>query len=102
MGSAAIQLAKARGAQVVAVAGEAKQQSVLDVGADAAAIRGKSLLSQLAENAVDVILDLVGGSNWPELLDILRPFGRYAVSGAIAGPIVDLDLRTLYLKDQRF
>ena len=102
VGSAAIQLAKARGAHVVAVAGEAKQQSVLDVGADAAAIRGKSLLSQLAENAVDVILDLVGGSNWPELLDILRPFGRYAVSGAIAGPIVDLDLRTLYLKDQRF
>jgi NADPH:quinone reductase-like Zn-dependent oxidoreductase len=32
----------------------------------------------------------------------LRPFGRYAVSGAIAGPIVELDLRTLYLKDQRF
>ena len=24
---------------------------------------------------------------------------RYAVAGAIAGPIVDLDLRTLYLKD---
>lgn len=102
VGSAAIQLAKARGAQVVAVAGEAKQQSVLDVGADAGVIRGKSLLSQLAENAVDVILDLVGGSNWLELLDILRPFGRYAVAGAIAGPIVDLDLRTLYLKDQRF
>ena len=32
----------------------------------------------------------------------MRPFGRYAVSGAIAGPIVTLDLRTLYLKDQRF
>lgn len=26
--------------------------------------------------------------------------GRYVTSGAIAGPIVELDLRTLYLKDQ--
>lgn len=25
--------------------------------------------------------------------------GRYVTSGAIAGPIVELDLRTLYLKD---
>ena len=30
---------------------------------------------------------------------MLRPRGRYAVSGAIAGPLVQLDLRTLYLKD---
>ena len=27
------------------------------------------------------------------------PKGRYVTSGAIAGPIVELDLRTLYLKD---
>ena len=56
----------------------------------------------MGENSVDVVIDLVGGEDWPELLTILTPFGRYAVSGAIAGPIVELDLRTLYLKDQRF
>ena len=33
---------------------------------------------------------------------MLRPGGRYAVSGAIAGPIVELDVRTLYLKDLSF
>jgi NADPH:quinone reductase-like Zn-dependent oxidoreductase len=33
------------------------------------------------------------------LLDILKPGGRYATSGAIAGPVVELDVRTLYLKD---
>ena len=102
VGSAAIQLAKARGASVVAVASCAKQQSVLDAGADQALIRGNSLQDALGENAVDVVIDLVGGEDWPELLNILRPFGRYAVSGAIAGPIVELDLRTLYLKDQHF
>ena len=37
-----------------------------------------------------------------ELLEVLRPHGRYAVSGAIAGPMVELDVRTLYLKDLSF
>ncbi len=102
VGSAAIQLAKARGARVLAVAGGKKQQSVLNAGADQAIVRGNSLQAAVGENAVDVVVDLVGGADWPELLAILRPFGRYAVSGAIAGPMVELDLRTLYLKDQRF
>ena len=102
VGSAAIQLARARGAHVIAVAGHKKQQSVLDAGADRAIVRGDSLEATLGEDAVDVVIDLVGGEDWPELLTILRPFGRYAVSGAIAGPIVELDLRTLYLKDQQF
>ena len=102
VGSAALQLAKARGARVLAVAGESKHQSVLDAGAHEVLIRGSQLQDQLGDNAVDVVIDLVGGPDWPELLNVLRPFGRYAVSGAIAGPIVDLDLRTLYLKDQRF
>jgi len=102
VGSAAIQLAKARGARVIAVAGDQKHPSVLNAGADQALVRGASLEAALGENAVDVVIDLVGGGDWPELLTILRPFGRYAVSGAIAGPIVELDLRTLYLKDQRF
>lgn len=102
VGSAAIQLAKVRGARVIAVAGGSKQQSVLDAGADLAVVRGNSLEAALGKDAVDVIIDLVGGREWPELPSILRPFGRYAVSGAIAGPMVELDLRTLYLKDQYF
>ena len=46
-----------------------------------------------------MVIDLVGGIRWPDLLNILRPGGRYITSGAIAGPIVELDLRILYLKD---
>ena len=34
----------------------------------------------------------------PEFRD-LRRGGRYATAGAIAGPLVELDVRTLYLKD---
>lgn len=33
------------------------------------------------------------------LLEVLRVGGRYAVAGAIGGPLVELDLRTVYLKD---
>ncbi len=61
--------------------------------------RGKSLLAELGPQSVDVIVDLVGGNQWPELLDVLASGGRYVTSGAIAGPIVELDLRTLYLRD---
>ena len=49
---------------------------------------------------MDVVLDLVGGElQFPALLDVLRPGGRLASAGAVAGPVVPLDLRTLYLKD---
>ncbi len=33
------------------------------------------------------------------MLKLLRRGGRYVSSGAIAGPVVELDLRDMYLKD---
>lgn len=102
VGSAAVQLAGARGARVVAVTSASKAAAIRDLGAFATLDREADLASELGANTVDVIVDLVGGPKWPNLLDILRPGGRYAVSGAIAGPIVELDLRTLYLKDLSF
>ena len=45
------------------------------------------------------MIDLVGGPQCSQLLDVLRPGGRYAISGAIGGPIAEIDLRTIYLKD---
>ena len=48
------------------------------------------------------MVDLVGGKLWSQLVEILRYGGRYAVSGAIGGAQVELDLRVLYLKDLCF
>jgi len=100
VGSAAVQLAKARGAQVVAVTGEAKRQLLLDLGADTVITRGEDYVTALGINSMDVVIDLVAGDKWPSLLEVLCRGGRYATSGAIAGHEVTLDVRTLYLKDQ--
>ena len=99
VGSAAVQLAKCRGAEVIAVAGASKADAIKAIGADQVIARDADVLDVLGSDAVDVVVDLVGGIKWPVLLDVMRRGGRYITAGAIAGPIVDLDLRTLYLKD---
>ncbi|MBO9468018.1 alcohol dehydrogenase family protein [Tropicibacter sp. R15_0] len=102
VGSATVQLARARGAEVIAQTSAAKIQTLMDLGAVQCVDRQDDLRAVLGENSVDVVIDLVAGPGWPALLDVLRPFGRYAVAGAIAGPLVELDVRTLYLKDLSF
>lgn len=99
VGSAVIQLAKARGANVIAITSPAKYQQILQLGAERTIARDAKLVKELGSNSIDVVIDLVAGKQWPELLDVLKPFGRYATSGAIAGALVELDVRTLYLKD---
>jgi len=102
VGSAAVQLAKARGAKVIAVTSPSKCKAVIGLGASTTLSRNESLIDTLGKNSIDVIIDLVAGNQWSELLDVLKQGGRYAVAGAIGGPIVELDIRTLYLKDLSF
>ncbi len=99
VGSAAVQLAKRRGAYVIALAGASKAEEVLAAGADEVLDRDADTVRKIGEKSVDVVVDLVAGQGWPKLLDVLKTGGRYATAGAIAGPIVELDVRTLYLKD---
>lgn len=102
VGSAAIQLAKARGASVIAITSPSKNEQVLELGADEVVPRNANLVEALGNNSIDVVIDLVAGDQWPQFLEVLRPKGRYAVSGAIGGAMVELDVRTLYLKDLSF
>lgn len=102
VGSAAVQLAKRRGAVVIGQVGGEKAAALIELGASRTVDRHADLLAGLGAESVDVVVDVVGGDQWPSLLNILRRGGRYAVSGAIAGPMVELDLRTLYLKDLTF
>ena len=102
VGCAAVQLCKRRGAQVIAVASESKAVAVQALGADRVIDRDADFVAQLGENSIDVVVDVVAGEQWPSLLNVLKFGGRYVTSGAIAGPIVELDVRTLYLKDLSF
>lgn len=102
VGSAAIQLVKRRNARAIAICSESKMSDLAKFGADQVIPRGGDLLQTLGKDSVDVVIDLVAGPQWPELSDVLCRGGRYAVAGAIAGPIVEMDVRTLYLKDLSF
>ncbi len=102
VGSAAVQLARARGAKVIAVTSPAKADSLRTLGAKMTLDRNADFVAELGANSVDVVVDLVAGPNWPALLDVMRPGARYAVAGAIGGSFVELDIRTLYLKDLSF
>ena len=99
VGVAAIQLAKRRGAEVVAQAAIKKSEAVMAAGASYVFDRNENPSEILGANGVDVVVDLVAGPTWPNLLDVMKRGGRYVTAGAIAGPLVELDVRTLYLKD---
>lgn len=103
VGGALVQLAKRRGARVIAMASEAKHKEVAGLGPDKILPRApENLRAALGDEKITVVADVVGGPYWPHLIEILERGGRYACSGAIAGPMVSLDLRTFYLRDLTF
>jgi len=107
VGSALVQLAKRRSATVVGLASPAKHKDVRALGVDAVLERTPQDLKAALKTAIGretatVVADIVGGSYWGTLIDVLERGGRYTCSGAIAGPIVAFDLRTFYLRDLTF
>jgi len=99
VGSAAIQLLAHRGCHVIARTSPSKVDDVLHLGAHALSVRGVDEISTTPE--VDVVVDVVGGDEFGPLLDRLRDGGRMVTAGAIAGPVVQLDVRRLYLRQRR-
>jgi NADPH:quinone reductase-like Zn-dependent oxidoreductase len=103
VGSGLIQLCRARGAVPYAVVSAGKEQQARAIGAEAVITRGRNdfvgaVREALGGQPLDVVTDVVGGPLFNDLLLLLRPEGRYATAGAIGGPLVELDLRTVYLK----
>ena len=99
VGSAVVQLAKRRGAHVTAVVGRTKIDAMQSLGADRIIPHETNLINELGESSIDVIIDNVAGEGFGQLLKLIIRGGRYASSGAIAGPIVTMDMRDFYLKD---
>ena len=95
VGLAAVQLAALRGARVTGMTAAAKAETVRAAGAAETLDRE----AELPADTYDAVIDVVGGPRWGELILAVKPGGAYAVSGAIAGPIVEADLRQIYLRD---
>ncbi len=65
-----------------------------------------NLAEQVPEAApnglIDAVADVVGGTVFEAMVPLLRRGGRFATSGAISGPIAELDLRILIYRDLYF
>ena len=107
VGSALIQLANRRGATTIALCSEQKHEALNQLSPAAVLSREPDdLKSQIkaatGHTEVDVVADVVGGDYWSTLISSLVRGGRYTCAGAIAGPIVEFDLCTFYLRDLVF
>ena len=90
VGSAVVQIAKARGMTVIGSAGGAdKCEFVRSLGADAVIdYKSGSLLKQLSDAApkgIDVYFDNVGGDHLDAALALARKDARFAICGMIEG-----------------
>lgn len=99
VGLAAVQILVGRGCRVVALTSAGKEDLVARYEPAAIVVRDDLGNTEVPE--VDAILDVVGGGDFAWTLDRLRTGGRLVIAGAIAGPVVDIDLRRLYLRNRR-
>ncbi len=101
VGLALVQLAAARGAQVIAVTSGSKAADVLSAGAAHAVDRNADDLAgeidACSPSGVDAVADVAGGPLIGQLMPLIRDDGRWVIAGAVAGAVVDFDLRRLYL-----
>jgi NADPH2:quinone reductase len=103
-GSAAVQVGKALGARVLAVASdEDKRAAALQAGADEAIDAGagwRDRVKALTDGAgVDVVFDPVGGERMTDSLRCLAPEGRLLVVGFASGAIPDFAANRVLLRN---
>ncbi len=104
IGTTAIQMAKAWGAEVFTTAGSAKKcQACLDLGADRAVnYREQDFVAAIKEATggagVDVILDMVGGDYVAKNLALLAPDGRLCFIAFLQGSKVEVNLLPILVK----
>lgn len=105
VGSAAIQMAKSRGARVLATAGsDVKRELCRSLGADEVIDHGrddwdKEVRRLTDRRGVDAVIEHVGPATWDKSMRCLARNGRLATCGATTGPKVSLLLPHLFIKN---
>ncbi|MDN3514089.1 MAG: zinc-binding dehydrogenase [Candidatus Brocadia sp.] len=104
IGSAAIQIARLAGANVITTArGKEKLEKAKQLGADQVIDYSKEnyaeRVKEITNNkGVDIIFEHIGPDTWEKNLQCLAKGGRMVVCGATSGPQVAVELRLLYMK----
>ncbi|MGH9934353.1 MAG: zinc-binding dehydrogenase, partial [Nitrososphaerales archaeon] len=103
VGSATIQLAKAKGAKVITTVGdESKIALAKKLGASHVINRTKqdivAEVMTITGTGVDAVIDHVGASTWMTSLKCLKLGGKMAVCGATSGEVANIEIRTVYNK----
>ncbi|GAA4109809.1 alcohol dehydrogenase family protein [Enteractinococcus coprophilus] len=100
VGLGLVQLARARGAHVLAISSGSKREAVEQAGAHEVLDRAYSIVEQVhsvVPRGIDVGLDVVAGELLQDALPLLSESGRWVVAGALGGYDVHFDVRRLYL-----
>jgi NADPH:quinone reductase-like Zn-dependent oxidoreductase len=106
VGSASIQVAKDLGARVVATAGtEGKRRLCRELGADEVVDHGDpawpgQVRKLLGGRGADVVVEHVGPATWEGSLRALARSGRLVTCGGTTGPLVQIALPHLFIKNQ--
>ena len=100
IGITAIQLAKNKNAKVIVTVGsEEKGQACIKLGADRFInYKTQDFEKELADEGVDIILDMVGGDYFDKNLNILHPEGRLVYINSMKGNIVELNIMKMMQK----
>ncbi len=105
IGSAAIQIAKLQGADVLAtVTADEKMAAARNLGADAVVNSSKESIAHVArawtqKRGVDVVFEHVGPATWDQSVGSLAPGGRLVTCGATTGPEVKMELRYIFSRE---
>jgi NADPH:quinone reductase-like Zn-dependent oxidoreductase len=105
VGSAAVQVAKLHGAEVIATAGdEEKMRRARELGADHTIDHYRqSVLEEVkkltGKRGVDVVVEHVGNATWGHSVKSLAKGGRLVLCGATSGAEVSTDLRYVYNRE---
>ncbi|HLN97718.1 MAG TPA: zinc-binding dehydrogenase [Pyrinomonadaceae bacterium] len=104
VGSLGIQIAKLRGARVIATAGsEAKREKARELGADEVVNYGrddwpKEVKQLTNRKGVDVVFEHTGATTWPGSIASLKTNGRLVTCGATSGFAAQTDLRQVFYR----
>ncbi len=104
IGSAAIQIARLSGADIITTVGsDGKREKARELGADYVINHSKEDFTDKVNEftdgkGVDLVFEHIGPETWEKSMLCLKRGGRIVTCGATSGPTVSLDIRFLFAK----